>query len=161
MEKRRNFSSFPQYFQYIPNRGVKLHKQLLCVVVRFIFYLNSAKLICRDTDISKYFRESLGIRDNESWLYFSLNLCNNYRSLRPIVHLSDTKDMPWVQYKVDWEVLVTDIGLGGCAVQLETRRSRAQPPPRSATFFREDWSWNIFYGHSLPSADSRRAVVSF
>ena len=22
-------------------------------------------------------------------------------------------------------------------------------------------SWNIFYGHSLPSADSRRAVVSF
>ena len=23
------------------------------------------------------------------------------------------------------------------------------------------WSWNIFYGHSLPSADSIRAVVSF
>ena len=44
---------------------------------------------------------------------------------------------------------------------LETRRSRVQPPPRSATFFRGDWSWNIFYGHSLPSADSRRAVVSF
>ena len=35
------------------------------------------------------------------------------------------------------------------------------PLPRSATFFRGDWSWNIFYGHSLPSADSRRAVVSF
>ena len=33
--------------------------------------------------------------------------------------------------------------------------------PRSETFFRGDWSWNIFYGHSLPSADSRRAVVSF
>ena len=42
-----------------------------------------------------------------------------------------------------------------------TRRSRVQPPPRSATFFRGDWSWNIFYGHSLPSTDSRRAVVSF
>ena len=27
------------------------------------------------------------------------------------------------------------------------------------TFFRGDWSWNIFYDHSLPSADSRRAVV--
>ena len=55
-------------------------------------------------------------------------------------------------------------GLGGsvgCAVRLETRRSRVQPPPRSATFFHGDWSWNIFYGHSLPSADSRRAVVSF
>ena len=30
-----------------------------------------------------------------------------------------------------------------------------------AMFFHGDWSWNIFYGHSLPSADSRRAVVSF
>ena len=38
-------------------------------------------------------------------------------------------------------------GLGGsvgCAVRLETRRSRIEPPPRSATFFRGDWSWNIF-----------------
>ena len=52
-------------------------------------------------------------------------------------------------------------GLVGCAVRLETRRSRVQPPPKSATFFRGEWSWNIFYGHSLPSADSRRAVVSF
>ena len=55
-------------------------------------------------------------------------------------------------------------GLGGsvgCAVWLATRRLQVQPPPRSATFFRWDWSWNIFYGHSLPSADSRRAVVNF
>ena len=52
-------------------------------------------------------------------------------------------------------------GSVGCAVRLETRRSRVQPPPRSATFFHGDWSWNVFYGHSLPSADSRRAVVSF
>ena len=37
------------------------------------------------------------------------------------------------------------------------RKSRVQPPPRSAIFFRGD----IFYGHSLPSAHSRRAVVSF
>ena len=37
------------------------------------FLLNSANLICRDTDISKYFRESLGLRDNESQLY--LNRC--------------------------------------------------------------------------------------
>ena len=34
-------------------------------------------------------------------------------------------------------------------------------PAKLATFFRGAWSWNIFYGHSLPSADSRRAVVSF
>ena len=34
-----------------------------------------------------------------------------------------------------------DAGLGGsigCAVRLETRMSRVQPPPRSATFFRGD-----------------------
>ena len=35
----------------------------------------------------------------------------------------------------------THAGLGGsvgCAVRLETRKSRVQPPPRSATFFRGD-----------------------
>ena len=32
-------------------------------------FLNSANLICRDTDISKYFRESHGHRVNESRLY--------------------------------------------------------------------------------------------
>ena len=40
------------------------------MVVRFIyFFLNSENLICRGTDISKYFRESCGFRDNESRLY--------------------------------------------------------------------------------------------
>ena len=34
-------------------------------------------------------------------------------------------------------------------------------PHQVQQFFRRDWSWNIFYGHSLPSADSRRASVSF
>ena len=36
------------------------------------FFLNSANLICRDTDISKYFREFLGLRDNESRLYMDV-----------------------------------------------------------------------------------------
>ena len=49
--------------------GVKLHIHLLNVVVRFIVYLTSATLIFRGTDISKCFREFLGIRDNESQLY--------------------------------------------------------------------------------------------
>ena len=35
------------------------------------FFLNSANLICQDTDILMYFRESLGLRDNESRLYLS------------------------------------------------------------------------------------------
>ena len=31
----------------------------------------------------------------------------------------------------------------------------------ASSTFHGDRSWNIFYGHSLPSADSRRAVVNF
>ena len=41
---------------------------LLNVVVQFIVFLTLSTLICRGTDISKYFSESLGIPDNESRL---------------------------------------------------------------------------------------------
>ena len=46
------------------------------------FFLNSENLICRGTDISKYFGESLGIRDNESRLYLikSRPIDNNNQS---------------------------------------------------------------------------------
>ena len=36
-----------------------------------VYFLNSGNLICRSTDISMYFRESLGVRDNESRLYIN------------------------------------------------------------------------------------------
>ena len=42
---------------------------MLKVVVRLTVFLSSANLICRSTDISKCFIESLGFRDNESRLY--------------------------------------------------------------------------------------------
>ena len=46
--------------------------------------------------------------------------------------------------------------------QLDARPTGCRfDPSGSATFFRGDWSWNIFYSHSLPFVDSRRAVVSF
>ena len=67
---RSNFYSFPHYFIYIfLTSGVKLHIHLLNVVVQFIVFPTLSTLICRGTDISKYFREFLGIRDNESRLY--------------------------------------------------------------------------------------------
>ena len=70
MEKKRsNFSSFPQYFQYISNFRSQITYSFVKCAVRFIVFLISANLICRGTDISKCFRESLGIRDNESRLY--------------------------------------------------------------------------------------------
>ena len=40
------------------------------MVVQLIVFLTLSTLICRGTDISKCFSESLGIRDNESRLYF-------------------------------------------------------------------------------------------
>ena len=52
--------------------GVKLHIHLLNVVVQFIVFLTFSTLICRSTDISKCFSESLGIRYNESRLYLTL-----------------------------------------------------------------------------------------
>ena len=79
--KEENFSSFPYYFIYIYlTSGVKLHIHLLNVVIQFIVFLTLSTLICRCTNISKYFSESLGIRDNESRLYFSnpLRWCKKY-----------------------------------------------------------------------------------
>ena len=56
--------------------GVKLHIHLLNVVVQFIVFLTLSTLICLGTDISKYFSESLGNRDNESRLYMHVSVPN-------------------------------------------------------------------------------------
>ena len=65
-----NFSSFPQYFQYFSIfKGPITYIFVKCGSSNY-FFLNSGNLICRSTGISKYFRESLGIRDNESRLYY-------------------------------------------------------------------------------------------
>ena len=79
MDKRRNCSSgaisllFHNSFNvYILCKGVKLHMNLGHLVVRF-YFLNSTNLICRSTDISMYFRESLGVRDKESRQYLRMN----------------------------------------------------------------------------------------
>ena len=50
-----------------------------------IFFLNSANLVCRGSDISKYFRESLGVCDNESTVcrvFFARCLSLSYRYKR-------------------------------------------------------------------------------
>ena len=58
------------YIYLFLTSGVKLHIHLLNVVVKIIVFLTLSTLICRSTDISKCFSESLGIRDNESRLYY-------------------------------------------------------------------------------------------
>ena len=98
------------------------------------------------------------MKSMEIWLFYVhqvINRLNVQMYIKPWKFFVKTS-----RFKIPWEPADPG-GSVGCAVRLETRRSPVQPPSRSATFFRGDWSWNIFYGHSLPSADSRRAVVSF
>ena len=66
---RSNFSSFPQYFLYISKFQCPITSIFVKCGCSNYCFLNSENLICRGTDISKCFRESLGIRDNESRLY--------------------------------------------------------------------------------------------
>ena len=69
---KEQFLLFSTLFSVYLFSGVKLHIHLWNVVVWIIFFLKSANLICRDTDISKYFRESFGLRDNESTVLLNL-----------------------------------------------------------------------------------------
>ena len=45
-------------------------------------------------------------------------------------------------------------------LKMDCGRSRVRSSGPT-TFFRGDWSCNHFFGHSLPSADSSRAVVIY
>ena len=67
---RSIFSSFPQYVRYISNVKSPITYIFVKCGCSNYFILNSENLICRGTDISKCFGESLGIRDNESRLRF-------------------------------------------------------------------------------------------
>ena len=73
MLPRSNFSSFPQYFQNVSNLGVRLHIHSVKGGCSINCFPESANLICRSTDISNCFIESLGVRDNESRLYVYRN----------------------------------------------------------------------------------------
>ena len=55
--------------------------------------------------------------------------------------------------------ITSGCGLGGSVGLHPTgdQEVAGSTPAGLATFFRWDWSWNIFYGHSLPSTDSRTA----
>ena len=75
-----NFS-FPQYFHYISNFRSQISYSSVECECSIYFFLNSANLICRGTDISKYLRESLGLRDNESRLYFKFQMFIHTRHL--------------------------------------------------------------------------------
>ena len=60
---------FTLFYIYISNFRSQITYSFVKCVVQFIVFLTVSTLICRGTDISKCFSESLGIRDNESRLY--------------------------------------------------------------------------------------------
>ena len=68
-DNRSKFSPFPLYFQYIFMFRSQLTYSFVKCGCSIYFFLNFAYLICRGMYISKYFKESFGLRDNESRLY--------------------------------------------------------------------------------------------
>ena len=76
---RSNFSSFPQYYRYISNFKSSITYIFVKCGCSNYFFLNSENLICRGTDISKCFRESLGFRHNESRLYYIQQIRYTYQ----------------------------------------------------------------------------------
>ena len=76
---QEQFLPFPTIFSiYISN----YLKDSNCILVKFgcaiYIFLNSENLICRSTDISKGFRGSLQLRDNESRLYLLCKITRNF-----------------------------------------------------------------------------------
>ena len=69
-------SNFSPFFSNISTYISNLRSQISCSFVKFGcsvgICLNSANPICRSTDISKCFRGSLRLRDNESRLYYRI-----------------------------------------------------------------------------------------
>ena len=71
---KKQFLLFSTIFSIYLTSRIQLHIYLLNVVVRIVFFPSSANQICRGTDISKYFIDSLGFRDNEIRLYLRFTL---------------------------------------------------------------------------------------
>ena len=62
---------FHIFFQYISNFRRQITYPFVKCGFSIYFFPNFAILICRGTDISKYFSKSPGLRDNEGRLYIS------------------------------------------------------------------------------------------
>ena len=74
------------------------------MLFNLMFFLTLSTLICRGTDISKCFSESLGIRDNESRLYYEKR--SNFASF-----------LQYFQYTSNFTSQITySFGESGCSI---------------------------------------------
>ena len=81
-------------FYNILNKSLSSGVKFICEMWLFdLFSLNCANLICRGTDILKYFRESLGLRDNGSRLYIAVGTLPKgmNKPIRNDVHSGEAK----------------------------------------------------------------------
>ena len=72
-KEEKFFSSFPRYFQYVPIVRSQIKYSFVKCGYSVQIGLSSVNLLCRGTDISKYFRGFLGLQDNESRLYMIIS----------------------------------------------------------------------------------------
>ena len=134
---------------------INVRKEILITSSRPLFRFFSSKLVlCSGPSTN------MATVGHHAFFVLSHLLCNHRRYFIKTLHMDSSQLLDASPWKWSWGCG----GLGGslgCAVRLETRRSRVQALPSLATFFSGDWLWNIFCSYSLPSADSKRAVVSF
>ena len=72
---QEQFLPFSTIFStYISNKRSQITRSFVKFGCSFGIFLNSANLICRSTDISKCFRGCLRLPDNESRLYFLIEM---------------------------------------------------------------------------------------
>ena len=76
-------------------------------------------------------------------------LCSYLLEWQPVPTLSSAPVLNWL-LSVKW--------LSWMRIPLVIRRLQVRHLPGRQHSFMEIWLWNIFYGHSIPSGDSRRAV---
>ena len=98
VEKGRNCSSplFNNIFNISLTSGVKLH--IVKCGRSIYFFLISANLICRGTDISKYFRAPLGLQDNESRLPLERQNLSNKMWNKNILNIGTFTIRSWRLY---------------------------------------------------------------
>ena len=110
------------------------HSQTKCICARYeiSFLMNTCVLLLRREWLAYLFDIPPSLWDDAHIPYSK----NNYQSYNGICTCYQVGKRP---NKTTFQLKMAGLGGSvGCAVRLETRRSRVQPPPRSATFFRGD-----------------------
>ena len=126
------------YYGFMFDIHVSVHPSIVpcvCLSVNRLSVRQSIHIWFPDDILSKH-----------QWIFSKLDMCISGLGLlmgkfHQILIEFSARDIPIFSFPEDNLSKCEGAGLGGSvgyAVRLETKRSRVQPPPRSATFFRGD-----------------------